>query len=262
MQCDESSINVHAAGRVTKPRQQNPGAASSPLLDTLNSVNNALNFEPNTADNRDYPGLFIVFEGGDGSGKSTQVKLLAEALKNTHPDIVVTREPGGTDIGEKLRSLVLEHGHGEVDAHTEALIFAASRAALAHQLIQPTLERGGIVLCDRYIDSSAAYQGAGRQLGIENVVNLSLWATENLTPDLTILLDVPLDAGRARTDARGAADRMESEPDTFHTVLYQTFSTLAVQNPERYAVIDGTGSIAEVHAQVLSAVHTKLQEQE
>lgn len=237
------------------------GAVLPVLLDTLNSVKNALKFEPETAQNRDYPGLFIVFEGGDGAGKSTQVKLLSEALKNTHPDIVVTREPGGTEIGERLRSLVLEHGNGTVDAHTEALIFAASRAALAHQLIRPTLERGGIVICDRYIDSSAAYQGAGRELGIENVVNLSLWATENLIPDLTILLDVPLGAGRARTNARGEADRMEAEPDRFHTVLHQTFGELAAKNPERYAVIDGTASIAEVHAQVLAAVHARYEEQ-
>lgn len=202
---------------------------------------------------RPYPGTFIAFEGGDGSGKTTQIKLLAEALTQRDYSVLVTREPGGTDIGEKLRALVLEHGNGEIDPHTEALIFAASRAAHAHQKIRPALEAGQVVLCDRYIDSSAAYQGAGRGLGIDTVVDLSRWATSNLLPDTTILLDVPLAEGRSRAGARGAADRMESADDTFHRTLHATFQQLADANPERYARIDGARPIEDVHKDVLAA---------
>ncbi|WP_421084683.1 dTMP kinase [Rothia nasimurium] len=202
---------------------------------------------------RPYPGTFIVFEGGDGSGKTTQIKLLADALTADGHSVLITREPGGTDIGEKLRALVLDHGNGEIDPHTEALIFAASRAAHAHQKIRPALEAGHIVLCDRYIDSSAAYQGAGRGLGIDNVVNLSRWATSNLLPDTTILLDVPLAEGRARTGSRGQADRMESGDDTFYRAIHTTFRTLADQAPHRYTVVDGARPIEVVHADVLAA---------
>lgn len=201
-----------------------------------------------------YPGVFIAFEGGDGAGKSTQIKKLAHALSQDGYQVVLTREPGGTEIGEALRTLVLDHGQAEIDPRTEALIFAASRAAHTHQKIIPALAQGAIVLCDRYIDSSAAYQGAGRQLGIESIVDLSLWATENLTPDLTLVLDLPLGAGRARTGERGDADRMESEPDSFHTRVHSTFKDLAHKNPERYAVIDASASIDTVHSAVLGAV--------
>ena len=141
-------------------------------------MTDSLKFIPDSTPSSTQPGLFIAFEGGDGAGKSTQVALLAEALREAGHDVVTTREPGGTDIGEKLRELVLNHGNGVVDARTEALIFAASRAAHAEQLIRPARVAGKIVLCDRYIDSSAAYQGAGRGLGVETVTDLSLWATK------------------------------------------------------------------------------------
>ncbi len=164
------------------------------------------------------PGLFIAFEGGDGAGKSTQAARLAEALESRGLTVLRTREPGGTPIGEKLRSLVLDHGHGHIDAHTEALIFAASRAAHASQVIRPALERGEVVLTDRYIDSSVAYQGAGRNLGTEAVRSLNEWATYGLQPDLTVLLDVdPADGRRRRTAGDAAEDRLESEADDFHS---------------------------------------------
>lgn len=220
-------------------------------------MRHALNYTPETdsfAGLDTGTGFFIAFEGGDGSGKTTQIDLLARALTDRGFDVLVTREPGGTDIGEKLRSLVLEHDQGEVDPHTEALIFAASRAAHAHQKIRPALAAGKVVLCDRYIDSSAAYQGAGRGLGIENVVDLSLWATANLLPHTTVLLDVPLEAGRARAGARGDADRMESADDSFYTALHQTFRDRASASPERYTVIDGARTVEQVHQDVLTAV--------
>lgn len=197
-------------------------------------------------------GTFIAFEGGDGAGKTTQINLLAQALTQSGYSVLVTREPGGTDIGEKLRSLVLEHGKGDIDPHTEALIFAASRAAHAHQKIRPALEAGQVVLCDRYIASSAAYQGAGRRLGVKTIVDLSRWATSDLLPDTTIVLDVPLAQGRARSSARGVADRMETGDDAFYTRVHDTFIALAKEAPERYAVIDGSRSIHAVHADVLA----------
>ncbi|MBM7052240.1 dTMP kinase [Rothia sp. ZJ1223] len=222
-------------------------------------MNTSLHFTPATAPNaHTCPGSFIVFEGGDGSGKTTQIRLLADALRQKLKKVTVTREPGGTKIGEKLRALVLEHGNGEIDAHTEALIFAASRAAHAHQLIRPCIERGEVVLCDRYIDSSAAYQGAGRGLGIDTIVDLSRWATNDLTPDLTIVLDVPLAVSRERAGARGAADRMESESDDFHAALSDTFIQRAAADPARYVVIDATGTLDDVHQRVLDAVSAPL----
>ena len=151
-------------------------------------------------------GLFIAVEGGDGAGKSTQAAELAKALESRGLTVLRTREPGGTPIGEKLRSLVLDHGHGHIDAHTEALIFAASRAAHANQMIRPALERGEIVLTDRYIDSSVAYQGAGRDLGEEAVRSLNEWATEGLEPHLTVLLDVDPAEGRERRTAGTGAE--------------------------------------------------------
>lgn len=222
-------------------------------------MNTSLLYTPDTLPTRPtYPGFFIAIEGGDGAGKTTQIRLLADALQEKGVTLLVTREPGGTDIGEKLRSLVLEHGNGEVDAHTEALIFAASRAAHAHQKIRPALERGEVVVCDRYIDSSAAYQGAGRNLGIDNIVNLSRWATDDLLPDLTIILDLPLEVSRERASARSAADRMESESDSFHSALQETFTQRAAADPQGYVTIDATGTIDQVHKQVLAAVLQRL----
>lgn len=200
-----------------------------------------------------YPGTFIVFEGPDGSGKTTQIQLLADALKALGHRVTVTREPGGTIIGEKLRALVLDHGNGDIDPHTEALIFAASRAAHAHQKIRPALMRGEIVLCDRYIDSSAAYQGAGRGLGINSIINLSRWATTDLLPDTTILLDLPLAESQARTASRGTTDRMEDSDDTFRQALHNTFTHLADTHPQNYQRINANRDIARIHQDILAA---------
>ena len=149
------------------------------------------------------PGLFIAFEGGDGAGKSTQAALLSQALSDAGRTVVRTREPGGTPVGEKLRSLVLEHGQGDIDARTEALIFAAARAAHASQVIAPALARGEIVISDRYADSSIAYQGMGRGLGTNTITALNDWATDGLWPDLTVLLDVAPAEGRIKRSFKG-----------------------------------------------------------
>lgn len=193
------------------------------------------------------PGLFIAFEGGDGAGKSTQAALLTTALAQAGRTVVRTREPGGTPIGEKLRSLVLDHGHGEIDARTEALIFAAARAAHASQVIAPAVARGEVVISDRYADSSIAYQGAGRGLGTDTIVQLNDWATSGLWPDLTVLLDVTPAAGRSRRTAGDAQeDRLESEPDDFHATIRAAFLERAAAHPGRYLVLPANTAIADL----------------
>ncbi|MFJ3959041.1 dTMP kinase [Arthrobacter sp. NPDC090010] len=198
-------------------------------------------------------GLFIAFEGGDGAGKSTQSALLAEALRKRGLTVVQTREPGGTEIGEKLRSLVLDHGHGEIDARTEALMYAAARAAHVEQLIRPALARGEAVITDRYIDSSVAYQGIGRDLGTEEIRQLNSWATASLWPDFTVILDVDPVEGRARR-APGGEDRLESEPDTFHAQVRQAFLDAAEAAPERYLVIDARQDVETISEAILRRV--------
>ncbi|MFJ7751627.1 dTMP kinase [Arthrobacter sp. NPDC097144] len=201
------------------------------------------------------PGLFITFEGGDGAGKSTQAAKLTEALEADGRKVVRTREPGGTAVGEQLRSLVLEHGNGEIDARTEALIFAASRAAHVAQVIRPAVERGDIVVCDRFIDSSVAYQGSGRSLGTGDVRQLNVWATEGFSPDLTVLLDVDPEQGRLRRTANQAAeDRLESEPDTFHLRIRRAFLEQARTDPSRYLVLDARQPVDELAEAILARV--------
>ena len=205
-------------------------------------------------------GVFVVLEGGDGAGKSTQLRRLVEALRAAGHDVVSTREPGGTTLGERVRELVLDPAHGPVDPRTEALLFAAARAAHVEQLIRPALAAGRSVVCDRFADSSAAYQGAGRGLGVERVAELSDWAAAGLRPDLTVLLDVPAGTGRARRAARdgSAGDRLESEPDTFHDTTRQAFLELAAREPARYLVLDATRPADELAAGIAAAVRALL----
>nr|WP_246247555.1 dTMP kinase [Cellulomonas septica] len=181
-------------------------------------------------------GLFVSFEGGDGAGKSTQARLLAERLRAQGREVVLTREPGGTALGQTLRDAVL---HGEhVDARTEALLYATDRAHHVASLVRPALERGAVVVTDRYLDSSVAYQGTGRDLGADEVENLSLWATRGLLPALTVLLDLDPDVGRARLTS--APDRLESEGDDFHRRTRLAFLDRATADPDRWLVLDAT----------------------
>jgi len=200
-------------------------------------------------------GLFIVFEGGDGAGKSTQAALLSERLEASGRTVLRTREPGGTPIGEKLRALVLEHGHGDVDPRTEALMFAASRAAHVEQVIRPALAAGTAVVCDRYVDSSVAYQGIGRGLGVAEVLEVNRWATGGLVPDLTILLDVAPDTGRLRRASGALAeDRLEAEPDDFHARIRGAFLDLAASAPDRYLMLDAGRPVADLAADIAARV--------
>lgn len=205
------------------------------------------------------PGVFIVFEGGDGAGKSTQVRLLAEYLRAAGQSVCVTREPGGTELGAAIRQLLL-HG-GEMHSRAEALLYAADRAHHVATLVRPALTRGEIVVQDRYIDSSVAYQGAGRVLGAEEVAKLSDWATAGLMPDLTILLDVAGELGaRRRTQETGVADRIERESAAFHEQVRQGFLARAQAHPERYFVLDAAESIDVLHQRIIARVHQLLDE--
>lgn len=193
-------------------------------------------------------GLFIVFEGGDGAGKSTQVTLLREALCSEGLQVTVTRQPGGTPLGQQIRDLVL---HGEhVTPRAEALLFAADKAHHVETLIRPALQRGDVVISDRYTDSSVAYQGAGRALGAQEVHDLNMWAVEDLVPDLTVVVDISAAEGRRR---RGDVhDRLESEEDTFHEAIRQHFLAMARGNPQRYLVVDGTQPPEQIQAEVMA----------
>src|SRR5690606_316719 len=184
-------------------------------------------------------GVFIAFEGGEAAGKSTQAKVLAEWLEQRGYEVVLTREPGATPIGKRLRQLVLDVRTGALSPRTEALIYAADRAEHVETVIRPALERGAVVVTDRYVDSSLAYQGAGRDLGREEVLRLSQWATRRLRPHLVIVLDLPPELAAARISGV-APDRLESEPLEFHELVRKQFLDLAALDPERYLVIDAT----------------------
>lgn len=200
-------------------------------------------------------GLFIVFEGGDGAGKTTQVAMAQQWLESRGATVRTTREPGGTQISEELRSLVLEHGHGEIDARTEALIYSAARAAHVQQVIRPSLEAGTHIICDRFVDSSLAYQGMGRELGFAAVASINDFATGGLKPDVTIILDISAEHGRARRIAASGgvedSDRLEAEPDDFHERIRNAFLELAAQDPQRYLVLDATASVEQLHQSIV-----------
>jgi dTMP kinase len=208
--------------------------------------------------------VFIAFEGGEGSGKSTQVDLLASALIGDGWDVVVTREPGATEVGARIRSLLLDRQSAGGPAgvvltpRAEALLYAADRAHHVASVVRPALANGSIVISDRYIDSSLAYQGAGRTLPVEEVSWLSTWATGGLRPDLVVLLDIDPDVGLARVTDRGATDRLESEANPFHERVRFAFLDLASKDPRRYLVVDANGAPEAVAAQVAERVRALL----
>ena len=201
-------------------------------------------------------GLFITLEGGDGSGKSTQIKHLVTYLTERGKTVVESREPGGTDLGHELRDIVL-HRRGHIAPRAEALLYAADRAHNIATKVRPAIEAGSIVVQDRYLDSSLAYQGAGRVLDAEEVRFLSTWATEGLLPDLTVLLDLDPVVGRARI-AGGRYDRLEEEVDEFHIRVREAYLALATAEPERFLVLDATRPIEYLAASIRNRVSSLL----
>ena len=185
-------------------------------------------------------GLFITLEGGDGTGKSTQSALIGDWYTEQGREVVFTREPGGTDLGTELREIVL-HSRGHIAPRAEALLYAADRAHHIATVVRPALERGAVVIQDRYLDSSVAYQGAGRVLDPDEVRHVSMWATEGLVPDVTVVLDLDPAIGRDRLDAANKQfDRLEAEALEFHTRVRDAYLTMAAAEPERFLVVDAT----------------------
>nr|WP_202129859.1 dTMP kinase [Rathayibacter iranicus] len=198
--------------------------------------------------------MFVTLEGGDGAGKTTQARLLEEWLAARGETVVRTREPGGTDVGVQIREIVLHH-RGEIDPRAEAMLYAADRAQHIGTLVRPAIERGEVVVQDRYIDSSVAYQGAGRVLDAGEVRALSEWATHDLRPDLTVLLDLDPSLARTRLDsARTRFDRLEAEKEEFHERVRQAFLAIAEADPERFLVVDAALSVSVIAEQVRARV--------
>lgn len=196
-------------------------------------------------------GSFIVFEGGEGAGKSTQEGLLAEWLERQGHTVVRTREPGGTPAGEAIRTVLLSNEYAGLTDRAEALLFAAARGEHVAQVIGPALQAGSIVVCDRYLDSSVAYQGYGRDLGAEHVRSLSLWATHDLLPDLTVLLDIDPAVGLSRVQS---PDRLESEPIEYHQRVRRAFLDIASTDPQRYLIVDASQDTHAIAEQIRSRV--------
>lgn len=196
-------------------------------------------------------GFFIAMEGGEGAGKSTHSKRLAAWLESQGYEVLLTREPGGTPTAEKIRNILLDPEILDMPDHTEALLFAAARGDHAQNKIKPALDRGAVVICDRYIDSSVAYQGIARGLGEEQIRNLSVWATENLIPDFTIYMDVPAEDGEQRMDG---TDRMEIQSREFHYAVHQAFRDMAAKSGRPNVLIDATKEKDDVELAIREAV--------
>ncbi|HXD30053.1 MAG TPA: dTMP kinase [Pyrinomonadaceae bacterium] len=210
-------------------------------------------------------GVFITFEGIDGSGKSTQLRLLASHIRQMGRDVVTTREPGGTPLGIRLRAALLD-AQEHVDPLTELLVFAADRAQHVRVLLRPALEAGHIVMSDRYADATLAYQGAGRGFSAELISQIVDVATEGLKPDLTLLFDLPVSEGgkrtRKRTDERKEIDRLDSEDVEFYTRVREAYLKIAAADPDRVKIIETNGSVEETHAKVKVIVQKFLDSRE
>lgn len=210
-------------------------------------------------------GIFITLEGGDGVGKTTQSRLLAEWLEGLGHEVVCTREPGGTPLGVEIRRLILRGGDeiGHVDSRSEALLYAADRAQNIATVVRPALERGAVVVQDRFIDSSLAYQGVGRVLDVDDVRRINEWAADGLWPDVTVLLDIDHEVAMARTASRETSkgdvpDRLEAEASEFHEAVRQAFRELAAHEPERFIVLDATGTPEAIHAVIRARIEPLL----
>ena len=195
-------------------------------------------------------GLFITLEGPEGAGKSTNREYLAERLREQGIDVLLTREPGGTPLAERIRELLLDSSDEPMAADTELLLVFAARAQHLQQVIRPALAKGGVVLCDRFTDATYAYQGGGRGLSIERIAQLEQFVQAELRPDLTLIFDLPVEVGLARAAARGRLDRFEQEGRGFFEAVRQAYLQRAAQAPQRYRVLDAGQSLAQVQADI------------
>lgn len=203
-------------------------------------------------------GIFITMEGPDGAGKSTQIDLLRGYLLERGYDIIVCREPGGTVISEAIREVILNKDYKNMGHMTELLLYAAARAQLVEEVIQPALEEGKVVICDRFIESSAVYQGIARGMGIDLVYEINQFAVGSTMPDITILLDIDAETGIGRKKQQAELDRMESEKLEFHKKVVEGYRLLAERDKNRMVKIDGRNSIHEIHRQIKGAVNNTL----
>ena len=204
--------------------------------------------------------MFITFEGGEGAGKSTAIKRIVEKLTSEGYKIVLTREPGGTPIAEEIRNVILDKKNTAMDPRTEALLYAASRRQHLVEKVIPALKEGKLVLCDRFLDSSLAYQGGARGIGIDTVYNMNLFATEGMLPDLTILFDIKPEEGLARIAANSQREvnRLDVEKLTFHNKVRDSFHELAKKFPERFVIVDASKTPDEVFADAYKAIEDRL----
>ena len=204
--------------------------------------------------------MFITLEGPEGSGKTTAVESAVKKLQEMGYEIVRTREPGGTPISEQIRNVILDKNNTAMDARTEALLYAASRRQHLVEKVWPALKEGKIVICDRYLDSSLAYQGGARDLGIDNILNVNLFATENTWPDLTLLFDIKPEIGLARINANAnrEVNRLDLEKIEFHNKVRESFLELAKRFPERFVIIDASQSREQVAKDTMEAILSRL----
>lgn len=205
-------------------------------------------------------GMFITVEGPDGSGKTTQLQLLVQSLTEQGYEVVVTREPGGTKVGNSIREVLLSPEHDEMTPRVEMMLYAASRAQNIDQVIRPALHRGAVVVCDRFVDASIAYQGYGLQYDLSQILSLNDWATAGIKPDLTFLFDLTPDQASHRMKDRGQLDRIESRDESFHQRVYEGFQILLEQYPERMVRIDANASIETIQDEVLDITLERLKE--
>ncbi|MFM9953171.1 MAG: dTMP kinase [Opitutaceae bacterium] len=206
-------------------------------------------------------GKLISFEGSEGSGKSTQIARLAAHFQKTQREVLTTREPGGTEIGEQIRNIIVHNSKGdEMCAETELLLFTAARAQLVREVIAPAIMRGAIVLSDRFLDSSTVYQGIGRNLAADPVAQINRFAVGNVMPDLTVVIDVPTEVSLARLRQRASdlPDRMERENLEFYTKVREGYLVLARGMPERFLVVDGTKSADAIEKKIWTEVQARL----
>ena len=202
-------------------------------------------------------GIFITIEGPDGSGKSTQIELLKKYLEDKGYDSVVTREPGGTVISEAIREIILNPEYKEMSYMTELLLYAAARAQLVNQIIRPAIEEGKAVICDRFVESSAVYQGIGRGLGVSTVYEVNNYALGEVRPKLTIYMDLDAEDGLKRKKKQAVLDRMEQEDIEFHKRVVEGYRKLADLYPERIVPIDATLSVEEIHSKIVEEVEKR-----